>query len=37
MGGVGSIGDIVGALCARDYKGVGSEYVEEGKCIIQTV
>ena len=36
-GGVGSIGDIVGALCARDYKGVGSEYVEEGKCIIQTV
>lgn len=25
----------VGALCARDYKGVGSQYVDEGKCIIQ--
>ena len=25
----------VGALCARDYKGEGSQYVEEGKCIIQ--
>jgi DNA (cytosine-5)-methyltransferase 1 len=25
----------VGALCARDYKGVGSQYVNEGKCIIQ--
>jgi DNA (cytosine-5)-methyltransferase 1 len=23
----------VGALCARDYKGVGSQYVDEGKCI----
>lgn len=25
----------VGALCARDYKGVGSQYVDEGKVIIQ--
>jgi hypothetical protein len=23
----------VGTLCARDYKGVGSQYVQEGKCI----
>lgn len=27
--------DTVGALCARDYKGVGSQYVEEGKLIIE--
>ena len=26
-------GTAVGALCARDYKGVGSQYVDEGKCI----
>ncbi len=26
---------IVGALCARDWKGVGSEYVGEGKVICQ--
>ena len=26
----------VGALCARDYKGVGNQYVSEGKCIIQS-
>jgi DNA (cytosine-5)-methyltransferase 1 len=26
-------GTVVGALCARDYKGVGSQYVDEGKCI----
>jgi DNA (cytosine-5)-methyltransferase 1 len=25
--------DKVGALCARDYKGVGSQYVDEGKLI----
>ena len=25
----------VGALCARDYKGVGNQYVSEGKCIVQ--
>ena len=24
----------VGALCARDYKGVGNQYVAEGKCIV---
>ena len=23
-----------GALCARDYKGVGSQYVDEGKCVV---
>jgi DNA (cytosine-5)-methyltransferase 1 len=28
---------IVGALCARDYKGVGNQYVEEGKCIVQPI
>ena len=27
----------VGALCARDYKGIGSQYVSEGKCIIQNI
>lgn len=26
--------DVVGALCARDYKGVGSQYVAENKLII---
>ena len=26
----------VGALCARDYKGVGNQYVSEGKCIVQS-
>ncbi len=25
---------VVGALCARDYKGVGNQYVDEGKCIV---
>ncbi len=25
---------MVGALCARDYKGVGNQYVNEGKCIV---
>ena len=24
----------VGALCARDYKVVGSQYVDEGKCVV---
>ncbi len=31
----GGICETVGALCARDYKGVGNQYVDEGKCIIQ--
>ncbi len=31
----GGTDQTVGALCARDYKGVGSQYVNEGKCIIQ--
>lgn len=30
----GGIENTVGALCARDYKGVGSQYVNEGKVII---
>ena len=35
--GPGGINETVGALCARDYKGVGSQYVDEGKCIIQNI
>ena len=32
--GVGvSLSEVVGSLCARDFKGVGSQYVDEGKCI----
>lgn len=27
--------DPIGAICARDHKGVGSQYVEEGKLIIE--
>lgn len=26
---------IVGALCARDYKGVGNQYVSEGKLVVE--
>jgi DNA (cytosine-5)-methyltransferase 1 len=26
---------VVGALCARDYKGIGNQYVQEGKCIVE--
>ena len=33
----GGYSQTVGALCARDYKGVGNEYVSEGKCIIQSI
>jgi hypothetical protein len=34
-GGAGTAsGDVVGALCARDFKGVGSQYVDEGKCVV---
>lgn len=33
----GGISQTVGALCARDYKGVGNQYVDEGKCIIQQI
>jgi len=29
--------DVVGALCARDYKGVGTQYIGEGKVICQRV
>ena len=25
--------ETIGTLCARDYKGVGNQYVQEGKCI----
>ena len=34
-GGYGNNSETVGALCARDYKGVGSQYVDEGKVIVQ--
>jgi DNA (cytosine-5)-methyltransferase 1 len=27
---------VVGALCSRDYKGVGSQYVEEGKVVVES-
>jgi DNA (cytosine-5)-methyltransferase 1 len=27
----------VGALCARDFKGVGNQYVDEGKLILQNI
>ena len=27
--------DTVGAICARDYKGVGDQYAREGKLIIE--
>lgn len=36
-GGQRSISDTVGALCRCDYKGVGNQYVAEGKCIIQNL
>jgi hypothetical protein len=26
--------DTTGSLCARDYKGIGSQYVEENKLVI---
>ena len=28
---------VVGALCARDFKGVGNQYVNEGKCLPVTI
>lgn len=34
-GGSYTVNETVGALCTRDYKGVGNQYVDEGKCIIQ--
>ena len=33
----GGTSETVGALCARDYKGVGNQYVDEGKCIIHRI
>ena len=33
--GGGVAADCVGPLCARDYKGVGNEYVNEGKVVCQ--
>ena len=33
-GGVRGTSGLVGALCARDFKGVGSQYVAEGKLVI---
>lgn len=29
--------DTIGSLTARDYKGVGNEYVQEGKLIIEII
>jgi DNA (cytosine-5)-methyltransferase 1 len=29
--------DVVGALAARDFKGVGSQYVNENKCVVEPV
>jgi len=31
----GGTSQTIGALCARDYKGIGNQYVAEGKCIMQ--
>ena len=33
----GGNADKVNALCARDFKGVGNQYVSEGKCILQNL
>ena len=33
----GGIHKTVGALCARDHKGVGNQYVSEGKLVIQNI
>ena len=33
----GGIDKTIGALCARDYKGVGNQYVSEGKLILQDI
>ena len=33
----GGTSETVGALCRCDYKGVGNQYVSDGKCIIQSV
>ena len=37
MGGERSTCDTVGALCASDYKGVGNQYVADGKVILQNI
>jgi hypothetical protein len=37
IGGIRPYTDTVGALCARDYKGVGNQYAYEGKLVIQLV
>lgn len=29
--------ETIGALCARDSKGIGSQYVDEGKCVVSRV
>ena len=33
----GGTSETVGALCASDYKGVGNQYVNDGKCIVQRI
>ena len=42
MGGVGSTRhliytDTIGAICARGFKGIGSQYANEGKLIIEVL
>ena len=32
----GSMTMVVGSLAARDYKGVGNQYINEGKCVVET-
>ena len=36
-GGERSSCNTIGSLCARDYKGVGNQYVDEGKCIVSSI
>lgn len=33
----GGTNETVNALCASDYKGIGNQYVNDGKCIIQSI
>lgn len=33
----GGMQQTIGSLCARDYKGVGNQYVSDGKCIVSSI
>lgn len=37
FGGYGNHSETIGALCSRDFKGVGNQYVKEGKIIVQDI